>query len=548
LVGDKASSLNGSQESAHRIGGREIGIQKRMVLIKNVGSALCRNFLKWVRGIKPVLQFNALGFTVVAFTACSMPESNNTAAKETLAESTPVSTQFEKTEIRAVWVSVLAEGLKSPEEIQQLVETARLANLNTIVAQVHREGAAMFNSTIQPRHASIVKRPGFDPLETLLEEARDTSDGKLPLKVHAWFNSFKIGGQKDYLESTPKPIVLTHPEWHTRNRAGEIQYELEQGHPEVQNRMIAVIEECLKQYDVDGVNLDFVRYFGNDRGYNPLALARFQKETGILGRPEAENMEWSDFRRKQISNFVKRCAISVWTYRPKAILSVDATGWGPAPVESFSDTRPYREALQDWGNWSEKGWVDLVLRMGYKREWVEDQKQEFRDWADYTLELIDRSEGRMVTIGIGGHFNPLADTLEQYREAINRDLGTCLFSYDRPTKEAADSEGSLRGHNSRIWPILGKAIYPDPAKPPKVTWRKHLAFIAGFLKDEAGNPIDGGQIALTNTDYKTKSDGAGFFAFYSLQPGQYQLSVPKNSLDGKQVEASAGNVTWVREN
>ncbi|MBC9889396.1 MAG: family 10 glycosylhydrolase [Opitutae bacterium] len=136
-------------------------------------------------------------------------------------------------EFRAVWASLLGPGLRSPEEIRQLVDAARRANLNTIVAQVHREGAAMFRSRLAPRHVSIAGRPSFDPLATLLKEARDTSEGKPRLSVHAWFNVFRIGPQDDYLKSSPKPIALAHPDWYTRNRAGELQFELDPGRPPV---------------------------------------------------------------------------------------------------------------------------------------------------------------------------------------------------------------------------------------------------------------------------------------------------------------------------
>ena len=448
-------------------------------------------------------------------------------------------------EIRAVWVSVLAEGLKSPEEIEQLVAAVRKANLNTIVAQMHREGATMYPSKIQPRHASVRDRKGFDPLATLLREARDTSGGEAPLKVHAWFNSFKIGEQTDYLESNPAPIAIHSPGWYTRNRAGEIQHELDPGVPAVHDHMIRVIEECLQNYDIDGVNLDFIRFFGNDRGYNPLAMKRFYQQSGQIGRPEIEDEVWSQFRRDQVSNFVKRCALSVWTIRPQAIFSVDATGWGPAPVESFSETRPYREALQDWSGWAENAWLDLVLRMGYKRDWVEDQKQQYRDWADYTLELIDRVDGRMVTSGIGGHFNPMADGLAQYREAIDRGLGTCLFSYDRPTQEASDSDGSLRGAYSPVWEILGTEFYPEPAPSPVPDWRDEKSFIGGYLKDDSGNPIDHGEVRLSGNNQTVRTDGSGFFGFYALAPGTYTLSAPGTGLEGTQVETTAGSVTWL---
>ncbi len=404
----------------------------------------------------------------------------------------------------------------------------------------------MYKSDLLPRHASIVERPDFDPLATLLKEARDTSGGKARLAVHAWFNTFKIGEQEDYLSSTPTPIAIVHPDWYTRDSQGTLQYELEQGLPEVQSHIIAAIEECIRNYDVDGVNLDFVRYFGNDRGYHPSALKRFHQASGRDGTPSIDDEAWSDFRRNQVSSFVKRCAISVWTHRPEAIFSVDATGWGPAPIKHFSETRPYTEALQDWGGWSERGWLDLVLRMGYKREWVEDQANEYRDWADYTNELIAISEGRMLTVGIGGHFNPTEAMLTQYREAVDRGLGTSLFSYDRPTKEAAD--GKERGYRSPIWEVIGKTIYPHPAPLPLPNWRDQRSFIAGFLKDESGNPITGAEVALTGTSHKAKSDGAGFFAFFALPPGSYELSAPGNTIDGFKVNAPPGRVTWVDQN
>ena len=444
-----------------------------------------------------------------------------------------------------MWVSLLGPGLRSPEEIRQLADAARRANLNTIVAQVYREGAAMFRSSLAPRHASIAERPDFDPLASLLTEARDTSGGKPRLVVHAWFNSFKIGEQKGYLQSIPTPIAIAHPDWYTRNRAGEVQYELEPGIPAVQDHLIAVIEECLKQYDVDGINLDFIRYFGNDRGYHPLALRQFFHEAGSTDIPAVNDESWNAFRRKQVTDFVKRCAISVWTYRPKAIFSIDAVGWGPAPVENFSETRPYREALQDWNGWSEQGVVDLVLLMDYKREWVESQAAEFRDWADYTRMSIGKSRGRMLTVGIGGYFNPFKNVLTQYREVGARGLGACLFSYDQPTGEVSDSLDQLRGYRSPIWEAIGTEIYPDPAPPPVPDWRGQRSFIAGYLKDASGEPLAGAEVALEGTNFRVKSDGSGFFAFYALPPGNYQLRIANHPLDGKTITAPAGIVTWL---
>ena len=395
-----------------------------------------------------------------------------------------------ETELRAVWVSVLAAGLRSREEIEELVTAVRKANLNTIVAQVRREGAAMYPSQIQPRHATIAKQPDFDPLATLLEVARDTSDGGQELKVYAWFNTFKLGEQKAYLKSDPSPIATTHPEWFTRDHEGDVQYELDPGVPAVQDHLIAVIEECIRNYNVDGINLDYIRYFGNDRGYNPWAMKRFYQQTGIEGRPGIEDETWSQFKRDQVTHFVRRCAATVWSIRPSASFTVNAVGWGKAPRKDFSDTQPYMEAMQDWAGWAEHGWVDAVLQMSYKREWEPDQKQQFRNWADFTQELQNRSDGRIVTLGMGGYFNPLEDTLNQYHEATARKLGTSLFVYDRPTQEASEGKGDKQGAHSRIWERLRTDIYPESMDPPEPSWRDHLSFIAGYLEDSAGKSLD----------------------------------------------------------
>ena len=451
----------------------------------------------------------------------------------------------EKTEFRAVWVSLLGPGLRSPEEIRQVCQTARVANLNTIVAQVHREGAVMFSSRLAPRHATIAQRPEFDPLAFLLQEARDTSEGKARLDVHAWFNVFRIGPQTDYLNATPKPIAVAHPDWYTQNQAGEPQYELDPGFPAVQDHLLAVIEECLIHYDVDGINLDYIRYFGHDRGYNPVALERFFRATGRKDRPPPEDEVWKDFRRDQVTDFVRRCAISVWTRRPGAIFSANVVNWGPAPILDFSETRPYAEALQDWRMWWEEGLLDAGLLMNYKREWVETQGTDYRNWTDYILNLMENRTGARWIVGIGGFFNPQEAALIQYREALQRGMDTSLFSYDRPTQESADYPEQLGNSRSPVWNLIGEVIYPEPVSPPPPRWREEQSSIAGYLMDASGQPLDGREVALQGTSYKTRSDGSGFFAFSGLPPGSYQLSVTDHPLEGATLAALPGIVTWL---
>ncbi len=447
-------------------------------------------------------------------------------------------------ETRAVWVSVLGEGFKSPEEIEQLVESARRANLNTIIAQVRRRGAVYFQSEIEPRGVPIQDRPDFDPLATLLEKAHDTSGGKARLDVHAWFNVFPIGSQEDLLSASPAPISVAHPDWFTRDATGEVGTDLDPAVPAVQDHIIRLIEECLSHYDVDGVNLDFVRYSGKDKGYHPLALERFHRLTGRSDLPSVDDAQWSQFRRDQVTAFVRRCAVSVWSHRPQAQFTVDAVGFGRPPLRDFSDTSPYFQVFQDWAGWVKKGYVDTVCRMGYKREHVPQQAEHFRGWADFTKQLEQECSGRRLTLGIGGYFNSPEGALAQYQEALGRGLGTSLFSYYRPTRD--DSAQGQYGYRSSFWDALGREIYTRPVEPPRPDWRMERAVIAGFLKDGSGKPVDDGEVLLLGTEHWARTDGSGFFAFVDLEPGSYRLHAPGSLPGEKMVEAQVGAVTWIR--
>jgi hypothetical protein len=151
-------------------------------------------------------------------------------------------------------------------------------------------------------------------------------------------------------------------------------------------------------------------------------------------------------------------------------------------------------------------------------------------------------------MGIGGYFNPLDDALNQYREATKRNLGTSLFAYDRPTKEAAEGKGDKQGPDSKIWDKLRTEIYPEPISAPTPDWREHLSMIAGYLVDDTGTPMDNVVISLDSTGYSAKTDGSGFVAFTGLPPGTYQLSSPGHEIDGSTIETTAGNVAWITEN
>jgi uncharacterized lipoprotein YddW (UPF0748 family) len=62
-------------------------------------------------------------------------------------------------EVRALWVDAFRDGIKTPEQVDQLIQDALTANINTLIVQVRRRGDAYYNHSIEPR----TEDPVFNP-------------------------------------------------------------------------------------------------------------------------------------------------------------------------------------------------------------------------------------------------------------------------------------------------------------------------------------------------------------------------------------------------
>ena len=424
--------------------------------------------------------------------------------------------------LRAVWASTLSPAMDSPDEIRALVAATRRAGMNAVIAQVRHRGITYYRSAIEPPAPAMRARAGFDPLATLLREARDTTVPSERLRVHAWFNVFSMAGVRDD-PAMPADLRAQYNGWFSPDTSGSLTRFLDPGIPEVQDHLIALISECVRQYDVDGVNLDYIRYPEEDAGYHPVALARFNRLHGRTGVPSPRDPQWNAFRRDQITAFVRRCAMTVWTARPEALVTVNAVGFG-APRARFEQSSPYVQVHQDWAGWALEGCVDGVTRMGYKRESVPAHARQFRDWADFSADLQRRAAGPFVSVGIGGYLNTMPETLAQYGEAARRNLGTSLFSYHRPILEAE----ALRrfGAASPLWAALGARLHAEPAAHPTAAWRTGHGVVCVRVLSAAGAPVDGTTVTLGGggSVRSLRTDGSGYAIFMKVPPGAYPVT------------------------
>src|ERR671935_441535 len=131
-----------------------------------------------------------------------------------------------------------------------------------------------------------------------------------------------------------------------------------------------------RAYDIDGIHLDRIRYpeapmdgRGANVGYNETSVARFNARYGTSGYPKSNDPRWNDWRREQVTNFVRRFYLSAKAIRPSIKISAALIAWsnGPRASGGFEQTEAYSRVFQDWPAWMREGIIDLASPMLYKR-------------------------------------------------------------------------------------------------------------------------------------------------------------------------------------
>jgi len=191
------------------------------------------------------------------------------------------------------------------------------------------------------------------------------------------------------------------------------------------NRLLErrAVVELISQYPLDGVQLDYIRYFSSRVDYSATSRAAFEKATGqkikkwptdVLEGPLKDR--YQQWKTDLVTSVVKDISQAVRSANPHAKVSV-AVWHDPETA-----TRDY---AQDWGRWVQEGCLDFVVPMNYTpnddrlRSWLENQKQ-----------LVN---GRIpLYAGLGSY---LLNRPEQLNRQINlcREMGLpgyVLFNYD----------------------------------------------------------------------------------------------------------------------
>jgi uncharacterized lipoprotein YddW (UPF0748 family) len=464
----------------------------------------------------------------------------------------PVQTQSvaSPVQLRGLWVDAFGPGFKTPAEVDRLVKNAIAMRVNAIFMQVGRRGDCYCNNASMPRTADPELTPGFDPLAYLLERAH-----RAGIQVHAWIITtavwnvnYPVGaGNHVFLTRSAKP--LGRDNWLTERldgtRQAGVDYMLDPGHPDAAEYIAQMYLSVIRNYDVDGIQFDRVRYpdstgpeFLPVWGYNPTALSRFWAETNRAepiargdqpARPDPTDPQWMQWRRNQITDLVRRVYLEAKSIRPELWVSAATITYREPPqtLDAFSRTRTYAEVLQDWASWMQEGMLDLNIPMNYKRERDGQNSAWFDGWNRFAA--LTRGSGS-VAVGAGLYLNSLEDNLKQLRRSVKLDgvNGWVGYSYRTPDVNVFGARRSSADGVRLLTSSLRAQGAPFAAA---ARWQTApIANLRGVLGRvvRSGQGVSGVPIELMTQDGEVRvvqSDANGFFGTTMLPTGSVLVRV-----------------------
>lgn len=285
----------------------------------------------------------------------------------------PTDGQRAGAEIRAVWLDRgTIVRARSERGLVMVFDRLAAAGINTVFFETINAGYTIYPSNVAPKQNPLTI--SWDPLKVAVKLAHERN-----MELHAWIWTFAVGNQAHnralgQVDSYLGPLISANPSWVMTDNKGRKRHPadgkvyMDPANPEVRQYLRNIIDEIASRYQVDGIQLDYIRYpFQDPRrnfsyGYSPTARHQFRQLYGIdpmkISPRDRQNLwNWTEFKINQVNNFVTNTSNFLkWKY-PQLILSV--------AVFPFPRHERFNKIQQDWETWVLNGDIDLLTPMTY---------------------------------------------------------------------------------------------------------------------------------------------------------------------------------------
>ncbi|MCX6149064.1 MAG: family 10 glycosylhydrolase [Ignavibacteriales bacterium] len=363
-------------------------------------------------------------------------------------------------ELRATWIA--RDVFFSKENLAQAIDSLAAANFNVIYVNAWSRGYPLWQSDIFYSETGSKIDPTYNGRDILAEAIAEGH--KRGMHVEAWFEYGFVGGWTGNIPNGEKgPIFKIHPDWVAKKLDGSEKdnsnfYWMIHTHPQVQQFLISLAKEVGDKYDIDGIELDRIRYASVDYGYDSYTDSLYKIEHNSSSPPNnSSDPTWLKWRADKLNLFMKACYDSIKAVNRHVNVS-------NAPSLYGTEYTSYYSFCQDWFWWVNNLAVDNVQVQSYVTS-----PQSLGNILDYVSTKINDKSRIFPAIAVAPNGNVLSkETIQQFFDLTKSKgfLGNSIWYYS-----------DLKNNNLFTWLKNGayssKVYLPFKAKD----WREYYQII-----------------------------------------------------------------------
>lgn len=277
-------------------------------------------------------------------------------------------------EFRGVWVATVENidwpsrsGLSSDQQKREMIailDKCLELNLNAVIFQIRTQADALYASKLEPWSEFLSGRMGqppkpfYDPLKFAVEEAH-----RRGLQLHVWFNPYRVRVPGAKGPASKNHASVAHAK--IVRKYGEYQW-FDPGEPAAENNFIAVLNDVVKRYDIDGVHIDdyFYPYQVRDKAGKIVPFPDDESYQRAVAK--GEKLERDDWRRQNVDHLIHRMYDEVKKAKPWVLVGISPFGiWRPGNPPGIVGLDQYSTLYADARKWEREGWLDYLTPQLY---------------------------------------------------------------------------------------------------------------------------------------------------------------------------------------
>ena len=379
-------------------------------------------------------------------------------------------------EYRAVWIRPLETNR---QEVKDKIQKLYDLGANAVYIETFYNNTTIYPTENGSLYSQNPYFNGFDVLNAYIEEchARD-------MELHCWYPVLCAGhtssNNKDISLFTKRPDLCVKNDKNSIYSTDDSDWMfLDPSNPDTVAFLVDNFRYLLKNYDIDCLELDYIRYAGcatDDWGYFGNAAKKFEETHGFAPTYDTQAPWWSDWaaiRASYVTDLVRKISEMRNEVSPHTALSADVSAW----PESTGKLSIY----QDCSTWTENGYVEMLHPMAYGKDVPENMTRFFLPYI--------KNRGVLVT-GLGA-----------FESSVPTGILNKQILYCRDTKNFGHAVfESIAFINKASDGLIQNGVYKNRANAPLRRNRKSICDYIDYMISKLGRMKDAE--AVKDADYR----------------------------------------------